>query len=51
MLEFLDHDNPLLRLSCKSWLQDSIPELFRILDPMFEVLIKPANLLFITEEK
>jgi len=40
MLEFLDHDNPLLRHSSKSWLLDAIPYLYRIIDPIFEILMQ-----------
>jgi len=40
MLEFLDDHNPLLRHTCKSWLLDSVPFLYRILDPIFEVLMQ-----------
>jgi len=40
MLDFLDNDNPLLRHSSKSWLIDSIPFLYRIIDPIFEILMQ-----------
>ena len=40
MLDFLDNDNPLLRHSSKSWLLDSIPFLYRIIDPIFEILMQ-----------
>ena len=40
MLDFLDHDNPLLRHTSKSWLLDSIPHLYRVIDPIFEVLMQ-----------
>ena len=40
MLDFLDNDNPLLRHSSKSWLLDSVFFLFRIIDPIFEILMQ-----------
>jgi len=40
MLDFLDNDNPLLRHTSKSWLLDSIPFLYRIIDPIYEVLMQ-----------
>ena len=40
MLDFLDNDNPLLRHTSKSWLLDSIPHLYRVIDPIFEVLMQ-----------
>ena len=40
MLDFLDHENPLIRHTSKSWLMDSKNKLDRIIDPIFETLIK-----------
>lgn len=39
MLDFLEHDNPLIRHSSKTWLLDSYPFFYRIIDPLFEVLL------------
>ena len=39
MLDFLEHHNPLLRHSSKSWLLDSMPMLYRVLDPILEKLL------------
>ena len=39
MLDYLDHDNPIIRHTSKSWLMDSMNKLFRILDPIYETLI------------
>jgi len=39
MLDFLDHDNPMIRHVAKNWLLESMPLLHRILDPLFEVLV------------
>lgn len=43
MLDFLDHDNPMIRHTAKNWLLESIPTLYRILDPLFEVLVQSSN--------
>ena len=59
MLDFLDNDNPLLRHTSKSWLLDSIPHLYRVIDPIFEVLMQvPTGLgsrgylsLYVTDSK
>ena len=40
MLDYLDHENPLIRHTSKSWLMDSKNKLDRIIDPIFEILIK-----------
>ena len=51
MLEFLENDNPLLRHTSKSWLVDSIPHLFRIIDPIFEVLLSSNTSWYVTDTK
>lgn len=51
MLEYLDHENPLIRHTSKSWLFDSIPLLYRILDPIFELLLQPSSTWYVTETK
>ena len=43
MLDFLDDDNPLIRHSAKSWLQDSIMNFHKILDTLFESLLSSTN--------
>lgn len=40
MLDYLDHDNPLIRHTSKSWLMDSMDKLYRIIDPIYETLIE-----------
>ena len=49
MLEYLDHHNPLLRHSSKSWLLDSIPLLHRILDPIYEKLLTRNTKVYVTD--
>ena len=51
MLDYLDHENPLIRHTSKSWLFDSIPLLYRILDPIFELLLQPSSTWYVTETK
>lgn len=41
MLDYLNDDNPLIRHTTKSWLNDSKDKLGRVLDPLFEVLLLP----------
>ena len=43
MLDYLNDDNPLIRHTTKSWLNDSKEKLGRVLDPLFEVLLKPKH--------
>ena len=51
MLDFLDHDNPMIRHTAKNWLLESIPNLHRILDPLFEVLVQSSNSFYTSEEQ
>lgn len=51
MLDYLDHENPLIRHTSKSWLFDSIPLLYRILDPIFELLLQPSSTWYVTENR
>lgn len=51
MLDYLDHENPLIRHTSKSWLFDSIPLLYRILDPIFELLLQPSSTWYATETR
>lgn len=51
MLDSLENDNPLLRHTSKTWLSDSIPYLFRVLDPIFEVLLQMTSKRYLTEGK
>lgn len=39
MLSYLQHQNPLMRHNSKTWLMESAPFFFRILDPLLERLI------------
>jgi hypothetical protein len=48
MLEFLEHENPLVRHTTKLWISDSLPQFSRIFDPLLEVLLQPANLWYKT---
>ena len=43
MLNFLEHENPLIRHSSKNWLYESFSMFFRILDPLLEILIMNNN--------
>ena len=51
MLEFLGHQNPLLRHSSKSWLLDSMPYpmLYRVLDPILEKLLIRKTKIYVTD--
>lgn len=51
MLDFLENDNPLIRHSSKSWLTDSIQLFYRILDPIFEVLLQSSTPWYVTENR
>ena len=42
MLDALEHENPLIRHATKNWLIDSIPLFFRVVDPLFAVLLDLA---------
>lgn len=46
MLSYLEHENPLMRHASKTWLTETAPFFFRILDPLIERLI---NALIATE--
>ena len=39
MLSYLQHENPLMRNAAKTWLTETAPFFFRILDPLIEQLI------------
>jgi hypothetical protein len=39
MLSYLEHENPLMRHASKTWLTETAPFFFRILDPLLERLI------------
>lgn len=43
MLDYLNDDNPLIRHTTKSWLNDSKEKLGCVLDPLFEVLLQPNH--------
>eukprot|EP00828_Plagiopyla_frontata_P022364 TRINITY_DN28949_c0_g1_i1.p2 TRINITY_DN28949_c0_g1~~TRINITY_DN28949_c0_g1_i1.p2 ORF type:complete len:253 (+),score=37.83 TRINITY_DN28949_c0_g1_i1:145-903(+) len=51
MLDLLEDVNPLIRHSAKSWLIDSKPLFFRILDPLFDALLDFNTKCFITPKK
>ena len=48
MLDFLDHENPLIRYCCKNWLNQTTGLLHRILDPLIEVLLQSSDLWYET---
>lgn len=49
MLDFLDHDNPLIRHASKNWLMESVPQFYRIIDPLFEVLLQANSSWYVTD--
>lgn len=49
MLDYLNHDNPLIRHTAKSWLINSKDKLSRIIDPIFNILILDNSIYEITE--
>ena len=49
MLDFLEHENPLIRHTSKNWLLDSKYLLYRILDPIFDLLLQPSSIWYKTE--
>jgi hypothetical protein len=51
MLDFLDNDNPLFRHAAKNWLIESIPLFYRIIDPLFEVLLQNKSQWYVTDSK
>jgi hypothetical protein len=51
MLDFLEHDSPMIRHTAKNWLLESMPTLNRILDPLFEVLVQSSSSFYVTERK
>lgn len=50
MLDFLEHENPLVRHTTKLWISDSLPQFSRIFDPLLEVLLQPATLWYETPQ-
>lgn len=48
MLDFLDHENPLIRHASKNWLMESVPQFYRVIDPLFEVLLTANTTWYIT---
>lgn len=51
MLDFLDHEHPLLRHLSKSWLSQSISSFSKILDPLIKVLLDKDTSWFISPQK
>jgi hypothetical protein len=51
MLDFLDHEHPLLRHLSKSWLSQSIGNFHKILDPLIKVLLDKDTSWFISPKK
>ncbi|CAK55597.1 unnamed protein product (macronuclear) [Paramecium tetraurelia] len=51
MLDFLDHENPIIRHNAKNWLLESTEMLERILDPLFEVLIQSSSSWYLTDNQ
>ena len=50
MIQFLEDNDPTLRLSCKSWLSQSSKQYNRILDPLIEEFIENSKFKFIDEK-
>lgn len=40
MLNFLDNGNPLVKYNTKLWINDCFPAFFRVIDPIFEIILK-----------
>jgi hypothetical protein len=51
MLDFLDHDHPLLRHLSKSWLSQSVSHFSKILDPLLKVLLDKETTWYISPRK
>jgi hypothetical protein len=51
MLDFLDHDHPLLRHLSKSWLSQSVGHFNKILDPLLKVLLDKETTWYISLKK
>jgi hypothetical protein len=51
MLDFLDHDHPLLRHLSKSWLSQSVTHFYKILDPLLKVLLDKETTWYISLKK
>lgn len=51
MLDFLDHDHPLLRHLSKSWLSQSVGQFNKILDPLLKVLLDKETTWYISLKK
>ena len=51
MLKFLENENPLLRHTAKNWLMESIQYLYRIIDPIFEILLQGGVKRYETDSK
>lgn len=51
MLDFLDHEHPLLRHLSKSWLSQSVGQFNKILDPLLKVLLDKDTTWYISLKK
>ena len=51
MLDFLDHDHPLLRHLSKSWLSQSVGQFNKILDPLIKVLLDKETTWYVSPQK
>jgi hypothetical protein len=51
MLDFLDHEHPLLRHLSKSWLSQSVGHFNKILDPLLKVLLDKETTWYISLKK
>lgn len=51
MLDFLDHEHPLLRHLSKSWLSQSVGQFNKILDPLIKVLLDKDTSWYISLKK
>jgi hypothetical protein len=51
MLDFLDHEHPLLRHLSKSWLSQSVGQFNKILDPLIKVLLDKETSWYVSPRK
>lgn len=43
MLNFLDNGNPLVKYNTKIWINDCFPNFNRAVDPLLQIILKPAG--------
>ena len=51
MLDYLEHDDPLVRHASREWLVDSIHSLSHILDPLLEILLHKTTRRYLSRKK